>query len=96
MHHTDLFAFDEGVGRVLDDLVAGFEAGGDVIPIAFAIAQRHALPPKAAVGLRDIIVVDTPDALLVCSAERSQDVRRIAEEVAGLSLARAASDEEKP
>ena len=47
------------------------------------------------VGLRDIIVVDTPDALLVCSAERSQDVRRIAEEVAGLSLARAASDEEK-
>ena len=33
-------------------------------------------------GLRDIIVVDTPDALLVCAADRSQDVRGIAEELA--------------
>jgi mannose-1-phosphate guanylyltransferase len=34
------------------------------------------------IGLRDIIVVDTPEALLVCSAERSQDVRRVVEELA--------------
>ena len=33
-------------------------------------------------GLRDTIVVDTPDALLVCAADRSQDVRAIAEELA--------------
>jgi mannose-1-phosphate guanylyltransferase len=33
-------------------------------------------------GLDDIIVVDTPDALLVCSAEMSQEVRRIAQELA--------------
>ena len=32
-------------------------------------------------GLRDTIVVDTPDALLVCAADRSQDVRAIAEEL---------------
>ncbi|HSW42598.1 MAG TPA: sugar phosphate nucleotidyltransferase [Patescibacteria group bacterium] len=39
-------------------------------------------------GLRDTIVVDTPDALLVCAADRSQDVRAVAEE-----LARAAEED---
>jgi mannose-1-phosphate guanylyltransferase len=34
------------------------------------------------IGLRDTIVVDTPDGLLVCAADRSQDVRRAAEELA--------------
>jgi mannose-1-phosphate guanylyltransferase/mannose-6-phosphate isomerase len=33
-------------------------------------------------GLRDTIVVDTPDALLVCAADHSQGVRAIAEELA--------------
>jgi mannose-1-phosphate guanylyltransferase len=36
----------------------------------------------ATIGLRDVIVVDTPEALLVCAADRSQDVRQIAEELA--------------
>jgi len=36
----------------------------------------------ATIGLRDVIVIDTPDALLVCAADRSQDVRQIAEEFA--------------
>ncbi len=34
------------------------------------------------IGLTDTIVVDTPDALLICSADRSQEVRSIAEEMA--------------
>jgi len=33
----------------------------------------------AVVGLRDVVVVDTEDALLVCSAEASQDVKRVVE-----------------
>lgn len=37
------------------------------------------------IGLHDIIVVDTPEALLVCSAERSQEVRTIAHEFPNLS-----------
>jgi mannose-1-phosphate guanylyltransferase len=37
------------------------------------------------IGLGDTIVVDTPDALLVCSAERSQEVRGIAQELMGAS-----------
>jgi mannose-1-phosphate guanylyltransferase len=35
----------------------------------------------ALVGVRDLIVVDTPDALLVCSRERAQDVKKVVEEL---------------
>jgi hypothetical protein len=45
------------------------------------------------IGLSDVIVVDTPEALLVCSGERSQDVRKIAEEFA--SRKSAAKEEEQ-
>jgi mannose-1-phosphate guanylyltransferase len=31
----------------------------------------------AAIGVRDLVLVDTPDALLLCSRERSQDVGKI-------------------
>ena len=47
------------------------------------------------IGLRDMIVVDTPEALLVCSAERSQEVRKIAEELSGPGRAPAVKQEEK-
>ncbi len=33
----------------------------------------------ALLGVRDLVVVETPDALLVCRKDRSQDVRRIVE-----------------
>ena len=32
------------------------------------------------IGLRDMIIIDTPEALLVCAAERSQDVRGVAQQ----------------
>lgn len=35
----------------------------------------------AALGLREVVVVDTPDALLVCARDRAQDVKRIVERV---------------
>ena len=48
------------------------------------------------IGLRDIIVVDTPDVLLVCSGERSQEVREIAEEMSRCeTAAKTAAKEEK-
>jgi mannose-1-phosphate guanylyltransferase len=34
------------------------------------------------IGLEDVIVVDTPDAILICAADRAQDVKKIAEELA--------------
>jgi mannose-1-phosphate guanylyltransferase len=33
----------------------------------------------ATIGLSDTIVIDTPDAVLVCAADRAQDVRAIVE-----------------
>lgn len=42
----------------------------------------------AVVGLTDVIVVDTPDAILVCHRERAQDVRRVVDELARRGLER--------
>ena len=36
----------------------------------------------AIVGLRDAIVVDTPDALLVCATDAAQDVKQVVERLA--------------
>jgi mannose-1-phosphate guanylyltransferase len=47
------------------------------------------------IGLGDVIVVDTPEALLICSAERSQEVRGIAQELMSSSRAPAPT-EDKP
>ena len=47
------------------------------------------------IGLTDVIVVDTPEALLVCAADHSQEVRAIAEEVAR-SKSSAPTRETKP
>ena len=33
----------------------------------------------ALIGTKDLIVVDSPDALLICACEHAQDVRRIPE-----------------
>ncbi len=35
----------------------------------------------ALVGVRDVIVVDSPDALLVCARDRAQDVRQVTDEL---------------
>jgi mannose-1-phosphate guanylyltransferase len=42
----------------------------------------------ALVGVKDVIVVDSPDALLVCARERAQDVRRISEVLKQRGLSR--------
>jgi mannose-1-phosphate guanylyltransferase len=36
----------------------------------------------ATLGLQDLVIVDTPDALLVCPASRAQDVRLVVAELA--------------
>lgn len=42
----------------------------------------------AVVGLDDVIVVDTPDAVLVCHRDRAQDVRRVVDELGRRGLER--------
>ena len=34
------------------------------------------------VGLRDVIIVDTPDALLVCARERAEEIKTVLDEIA--------------
>ena len=65
---------DPGRGpRVLGerDLVHALDATGLVVPGS----QRTV----TVLGLEDVIVVDTPDALLVTTRERAQDVRALVE-----------------
>ncbi len=51
------------------DLVVARDAGGFVIPAGGRMV--------AVVGLRDVVVVDTPDALLVTTREHAQQVKQV-------------------
>jgi mannose-1-phosphate guanylyltransferase len=80
--HTlgDLLDCDQS-GNVVIDLEEGQRKKGQVITYD---AERVVIVPRsgrliAAVGVRDLIVVDTPDALLICPRERAQDVKKIVE-----------------
>jgi mannose-1-phosphate guanylyltransferase len=51
------------------DLVRAVDTSGLVVPAAGRVV--------AVVGLDDVVVVDTPDALLVTTRARAQDVKRV-------------------
>jgi mannose-1-phosphate guanylyltransferase len=85
---------------------AGASAGSGVAPGAVGWGNRRDLGSKdtlvlagdrlvVTIGLGDTIVVDTPEALLICSAERSQEVRVIAQELMSSNRAPAPT-EDKP
>jgi mannose-1-phosphate guanylyltransferase len=42
----------------------------------------------AAIGLQDLVIVDTPDALLVCAKDRAQDVKKVVEALGRLKKTR--------
>ncbi|MGY2702421.1 mannose-1-phosphate guanylyltransferase [Nocardioides sp. HB32] len=62
---------DAGRPTVLgdDDLVRAIDASGLVVPAAGRLV--------AVIGLDDVVVVDTPDALLVTTRARAQDVKQV-------------------
>ncbi len=68
--------------EVLDRDAAGNVIAGNVIDIgsrdSIIYAQKRLV---ATIGLKDTVVVDTPDATLVCNKERAQDVKKIVEEL---------------
>jgi mannose-1-phosphate guanylyltransferase len=73
---------DVGSWQTLMELLDIDEQGNALIGDHLAVDTRNTLiysPHKlvAAVGLEDLIVVETEDALLICPRTRSQDVRRI-------------------
>ncbi|KDN40695.1 putative mannose-1-phosphate guanylyltransferase [Tilletiaria anomala UBC 951] len=69
---ADLIAAEKGEARVLGDarlVVTESQAGGLIVPAAGR--------PVACLGVDDVVVVDTPDALLITTRARSQDVKKI-------------------
>lgn len=72
----DLGSWDSWV-RISPTVTSGMALRGDRVHVVSR--ERHLV---AAVGLRDVIVVHTPDATLVCRADLAQDVREIASRLA--------------
>ena len=62
---------------------------GTIVPIETTGAVVYS-PDRivALVGVHDVIVVDSPDALLICARERAQDVRRVTEVLKQRGLSR--------
>jgi mannose-1-phosphate guanylyltransferase / mannose-6-phosphate isomerase len=64
---------------------AGNSSVGDVLALDCAGSHLHARHRLvAAVGVRDLVVVETEDAVLVMPRERSQDVKKIVERLEAL------------
>jgi mannose-1-phosphate guanylyltransferase len=78
---------DIGDFRTLGDVLPGDDdrnviIGEDKADVMLTEAQGCVVVPQSgrlvvALGMRDTVIVDTPDALLVCPRERAQDVKKI-------------------
>jgi mannose-1-phosphate guanylyltransferase len=71
---------DDGDGSTATVAIHG-EYGSQVIEVGAERVLVHAAGGRlvAVVGLHDIIVVDTPDALLVCASDSAQGVKQVVE-----------------
>lgn len=67
----DEVAQKDGAGNVITGRVIDLESAQSIV-----YADRRVV---ATIGLRDMVVVDTPDATLVCPKSRAQDVKKIVE-----------------
>ena len=70
---------DEMAARSADNVIQG-----EVIDLDLRdclIYNTHDKKVIAAIGLEELVVVDTPDALLICSKDRTQDVKKIIEKI---------------
>jgi mannose-1-phosphate guanylyltransferase/mannose-6-phosphate isomerase len=83
---ADIGWSDVGSWTALDDVsdrdASGNVISGNVIDIGsrdtIIYAEKRLV---ATIGLKDMVVVDTPDATLVCSKDRAQDVKKVVEEL---------------
>ena len=81
---ADIGWSDVGSWTALDDVsnhdASGNVIAGNVIDIdshdSIIYAEKRLV---ATIGLKDVVVVDTPDATLVCSKDRAQDVKKVVE-----------------
>jgi len=83
---ADIGWSDVGSWTALDDVTdhdaSGNIIAGNVIDIgsrdSIIYAEKRLV---ATIGLKDAVVVDTPDATLVCSKDRAQDVKKVVDEL---------------
>ncbi len=83
---ADIGWSDVGSWTALDDVSESDDQGnviaGNVIDVgsrdSIIYAEKRLV---ATIGLKDTVVVDTPDATLVCSKDRAQDVKKIVDEL---------------
>jgi mannose-1-phosphate guanylyltransferase/mannose-6-phosphate isomerase len=83
---ADIGWSDVGSWTALEDVserdAAGNVIAGNVIDIdsrdSIIYAEKRLV---ATIGLSGLVVVDTPDATLVCSKERAQDVKKVVEKI---------------
>ena len=73
---------DIGSWRAVSELIAPDTDGNRIVGRALALDTRNTFIQSghrltAAVGVEDLLIVDTEDALLVAHASRAQDVKRI-------------------
>lgn len=83
---ADIGWSDVGSWTALDDVsdrdAAGNIITGNVIDIGSRDSIMYAEKRLVAtIGLKDAVVVDTPDATLVCSKDRAQDVKKVVEQL---------------
>ncbi len=79
---VDIGWSDVGSWASLADLLPSDADGNIVVGPHLGIETRDTLVfgagrLVATIGLRDVVIVDTPDALLVCARGREQDVREV-------------------
>jgi mannose-1-phosphate guanylyltransferase/mannose-6-phosphate isomerase len=83
---ADIGWSDVGSWTALDDVsdrdASGNVIAGNVIDIgsrdSIIYAEKRLV---ATIGLKDAVVVDTPDATLVCSKDKAQDVKKVVDEL---------------
>lgn len=84
---------DVGSWGAIPDVLDLDGAGNVVIDTETVVIDSHGCVVRgdkltALVGVADLVVVDTPDALLVCARERAQEVKQVTEELERRKLGR--------
>lgn len=79
---ADMGWSDVGSWRALEDIAEGDKKGNIVMGNVIDIGSRDSIVYAgkrlvATVGLKNMVVVDTPDATLVCNKSHAQDVRKV-------------------
>jgi mannose-1-phosphate guanylyltransferase len=83
--HTlgDVLPGDEANNVVIDPSDGAEKPDVLLVDSAGVVVVPHSGRLVSVLGMRDIVVVDTPDAVLICPRERAQDVKRLVDELKG-------------